>query len=152
MFTSIPSSADAVPDIVGKLASVDLGDSLETIGELAFMYCTKLESLTLPATVKYIGDQAFASKCGIKTITVNAVTPPDTETFWKAGDPKSEANVKYYSPLFGGGISHITGEQYPYTLETIYVPAGSVDAYKTASGWSYYAAHIKAIEEGKKEK
>jgi hypothetical protein len=113
----------------GKLASVDLGDSLETIGYSAFIYCSKLESLTLPGTVTFIGSGAFASGCGIKTITVNAVEPPVVETY-----------------IFGGSISHISGEPYPYPLETIFVPAGSVDAYKSAPEWSYYAKHIKPIK------
>jgi hypothetical protein len=130
---NVPGSYDALPDVMGKLASVDLGDSLETIGHWAFIFCVKLESLTLPATVTYIERQAFASDCKIKTLTVNAVTPPVVE-------PHSA-----YSKLFGG-ISHLTGEIFPYALEAIYVPAESVDAYKNAPEWSFYAKHIKPIE------
>jgi hypothetical protein len=105
----------------GKLASVNLGDSLETIGRHAFIYCAKLESLVLPATVTHIGEQAFGASCGIKTLTVKAITPPSVEH-------------SLYG-LFGAG-----------SIETIYVPAGSVAAYQAAPEWEEYALLITAIE------
>jgi hypothetical protein len=108
-------------EVQGKLSSVNLGDSLESIGRHAFIYCSKLESLTLPAMVTYIGEQAFGSRCGIKTLTVKAITPPFVESGMFG--------------LFEAG-----------SIETIYVPAGSVAAYKVASGWKEYAELITAIE------
>jgi hypothetical protein len=132
VFTGIPSSPEDLPDIRGKLASVDLGDFCETIGSQAFAFCTELKSLSLPATVTYIGREAFSSGCRIETLTVNAVTPPVVE-------PHTTT-----SKLFGG-ISHLTWEIYPYALKTIYVPAGSVDAYKSAQEWDFYAKHIQPI-------
>ena len=41
----------------------------------------------------------------------------------------------------------VTSSDYLYlpTVEAIYVPAGSIDAYKTASCWSSYADRIQAI-------
>jgi predicted outer membrane repeat protein len=131
-FRSIPSSPDTPPDIIGKLASVDLGNSCEIIGSEAFAYCWNLKSLSLPATVRHIGYMAFSSGCKIETLTVNAVTPPVVE-------PHTST-----SKLFGG-ISHLTWEIYPYALKTIYVPAGSVDAYKNAPEWDFYAKHIQPI-------
>jgi hypothetical protein len=84
-----------------------------------------LESLSLPATVTSIGETAFASGCALKTIRVNAVTPPVVDVNLSTGLFMSD----------------------PYTIiESIYVPAGSVDAYKNAPGWSEYAALIRAIE------
>lgn len=41
------------------LASVHLPNSLETIDQYAFYNCTALESITIPASVTYIGPRAF---------------------------------------------------------------------------------------------
>lgn len=49
--------AKAFDDI--KLTSITIPSGVTTIGELAFLYCTKLTSISLPNTLKTIGDEAF---------------------------------------------------------------------------------------------
>jgi hypothetical protein len=120
------------PDLVGKLSSVSLGNSLTTIGEHAFIYAMRLESLSLPGTVDYIGSQAFGSACAVKTLTINAATPPVIELTRTASD----GTMYEWRDLFEGGA-----------IETIYVPPGSVAAYKAAPGWDVYADLITAIVE-----
>ena len=50
-------------------------DSITTIGEEAFCYCTSLTSVTIPDSVTTIGNYAF---CGCKSLT--SVTIPDSVT------------------------------------------------------------------------
>jgi len=45
------------------------GSQLETIGEIVFGYCTKIESIEIPASVKTIGGSAFLSCGKIENIT-----------------------------------------------------------------------------------
>jgi hypothetical protein len=118
-------------EVLGKLYDVNLGSSLTTIGKQAFIYCAQLESLRLPETVEYIGHNAFGSQNAIKTLTIEAVTPPFVQTHWTSGE-----HVYSYHDLFET-YSDIT------VIETIYVPAESVDAYKAAPGWSVYADLIQ---------
>ncbi len=101
------------------LKSVVLPDGLTSIESYAFLYCSALTSITLPASLTSIGFRAFRYCGSLKTVTCLAATPPGlgTEDF---------ANCD--------------------ALTAIQVPAASVDDYKAAQYWNYYADKIKAIE------
>ncbi len=55
-----------------RIASVQLPDSLTSIGEDAFFYCSGLTSLTIPNSVTYIGEAAFIGCNNIETLAYNA--------------------------------------------------------------------------------
>lgn len=97
------------------LTSVTIGNSVTEIGGSAFIFCKGLTSVTIPNSVTSIGNFAFSSCKGLTSITIQATTPPTL------GSSVFESN-------------------YP-----IYVPAESVDAYKTATNWSSYTDRIQAI-------
>lgn len=101
------------------LKSVVLPDGLTSIESYAFLYCSALTSITLPASLTSIGFRAFRYCGSLKTVTCLAATPPGlgTEDF---------ANCD--------------------ALTAIQVPAASVDDYKAAQYWNYYADIIVAIE------
>lgn len=98
------------------LTSVILPDSLTTINISAFNYCLNLTGITIPDKVTFIGYGAFGGCAKLTTMTVKATTPP------RLGD---------YA--------------IPDETTTIYVPASSVDTYKSASGWSSFASKIQAM-------
>lgn len=100
------------------LKSVVLPDGLTSIESYAFLYCSALTSITLPASLTSIGFRAFRYCTSLKTVTCLAATPPGlgTEDF---------ANCD--------------------ALTAIQVPAASVDDYKAAQYWNYYADIIVAI-------
>ena len=68
-------------------------------------------------SVTTIGGYAFLDCSKLTSITINAETPPTLN-----------------EPSFDNTNNC-----------PIYVPAGSVDVYKSASGWSEYASRIQAI-------
>lgn len=80
-----------------------------------FQYCTGFTSAIFPSTITQIGTYCFANTTNLTTITLLATTPPTL------------------------GIHNFSN------VTAIYVPAESVDAYKTASRWSLYASRIQAI-------
>ena len=98
------------------LTTIEIPPLVTTIGENAFGSC-KFTNITLPAKVTNIGKSAFSGCTSLTTVTSLAETPPTL------------GETVFY------GCSALTN---------IYVPAGSVDAYKAA--WSEYADKIKAIE------
>lgn len=100
-----------------RLTSVTIPDSITSIGSYAFQNCTSLTSITIPSGVTSIKSEAFYNCTSLTSITVEATTPPTlgSSAFNKTNDCP------------------------------IYVPAESVDAYKTATNWSSYASRIKAI-------
>ena len=102
-----------------SLKSITLPDKVTSIGNFAFAYCTSLPSITLPDKVTSIGDFAFHYCSSLTTITCLATTPPTVS-----------------SMAFLGSDG----------LKTIYVPDGSEDDYKAASGWSDYSTKIQPIQ------
>ena len=98
------------------LKSVYIPEGVTRIGGMAFYLCTSLPSLTLPSTVTSIGEQALDFLHSLSSLTCLATTPPSID-------------------------SSILEESNPY----IYVPAASVSAYKTASGWRQFSSRISAI-------
>lgn len=66
---------DSIPAFIfydmPNLASVTFGDKVRVIGEGAFSECMALKSVNLPASVNFVGADAFVS-CGLETITINS--------------------------------------------------------------------------------
>lgn len=89
-----------------------------SVGPTSFYKCTSFTHINIPDTVTSIGAGAFRLCSGLASITCLAVTPPTLAN-----------NIAF----------HDTNDC------PIYVPAESVDAYKSATNWSTYADRIQAI-------
>ena len=101
----------------GKTGSVTIPNSVTSIGNEAFKNCTELTSVNIPNSVTSIGGHAFDGCTGLTSMTVEATNPP------------------FYSTT-SGIVSN-------YNIP-LYVPAGSVDAYKAADKWKKFK-NIQAI-------
>jgi len=91
-------------------------NSVTSIGNEAFSWCTSLCSITIPNSVTSIGDGAFFSCHSLTSITCYTITPP---------------TCGYYC--------------FYYVTKSIplYVPEGSINAYKDADVWEEFT-NIKA--------
>lgn len=92
-----------------------------SIGNGAFRYCHALQSVTIPEGVTSIGGGSFQYCYAIVAYRLEPNTPPTL------------ANTNAFS-----GIS---------TDTVFYVPASSLEAYKTANNWSTYADRMVAEPE-----
>ena len=101
-----------------SLTSIILPEELTTIEAEAFRGCSSLSTITLPAKMKKIEGVAFSNCTALTTVTCLSTTPPEL-----------------LNNAFGGCS----------TLAAIYVPAGSVEAYQAAAGWSEHADIIQTI-------
>lgn len=99
-----------------RLSSIITSNSIMSIEDRAFRNCVSFNHIIIDESVVSIGISAFAY-CYSSSITVKATTPPTL-----------------------GQYAFDFTENCP-----IYVPSGSVDVYKAASGWSTYASRIQAI-------
>jgi formylglycine-generating enzyme required for sulfatase activity len=109
-------------------ASIILPDTLTNIGNYAFYYCSDLTSITIPDSVTTIGSQVFYGCTGLTTLTIpDSVATIGSSAFYGCSGlttvtfggtmPPTENNS-----IFSNCIS----------LDAIYVPSGTVAAYKTA--------------------
>ena len=114
---SITSIGDSAFQACYSLASITIPDGVTSIESYAFRYCYSLASITIPDGVTSIGSYAFQSCYGVKEYHLLPTTPPSL----------SNAND------FGGIPSDCI----------IYVPAGSLEAYQTATNWSAYADQMQ---------
>jgi hypothetical protein len=111
-----------------QLTNITIPNGVTSIGYDAFSD-NPLTNITIPNSVTTIGDSAFEyifkhTSTVTRTVTIYAVTPPIITRY------KSFP----YSGIFGSHNPNLK----------IYVPAGSLTAYKTAEGWSQYASQIYA--------
>ena len=124
---SIPESITRIEDSTfsgcNSLKEINLPITLEYIGFQAFLNCGFTE-LVIPKTVILMRAQAFGGCEALTQITVLPETPPS--------DTVGDATMK------GGWF--VSTNNCP-----IYVPAASVDEYKTAEGWTVYSDRIYAI-------
>lgn len=94
-------------------------DNPSGVGYGVFDSCTSLSSVTIGSGVTSIGWSAFANCSSLTNVIINALTPP----------PLTNSNA------FNDTNANLV----------IYVPAESLEAYKTESSWSGYASRIQAI-------
>ena len=92
-----------------SLASITIPDGVTSIGSSAFQYCRSLTSITIPDDVTSIGSSAFSSCYGLAEIHFKPTTPPTV------------ANSNAWTDLNTDCI--------------IYVPSGTLSAYKSATNY-----------------
>jgi hypothetical protein len=116
-----------VDDVLISFASAGIKeyaipDYVTSIGEGAFSSCQSLEIITIPKSVVSIGDYAFSGCSSLTSVYCKATTP------------------------LALGRTYVFASN-PYSRK-IYVPMESVEAYKSADGWAYYAGSIVGYDFG----
>jgi hypothetical protein len=110
-----------------KVKKITFGSLTKIPGEgysfACFRYCTMTE-MDLPDTLTEIQQYGLYECRNLTTLIIRATNPPTLGSNAFTGTPSTM----------------------PSTM-TIYVPDGSVEAYKTATNWSTYANRIKPLSE-----
>lgn len=97
------------------LTDIVLPEKMTSIGDGAFGGCISLKSIVLPENVQYVGEGAFSNCSALSQVTFTSVEPS----------------------VLGLGVF----DYCPATLQLL-IPAGTMDAYSTALGWSEYVQYL----------
>ena len=146
-----------------SLTSIMIPNSVTSIGASAFRKCTSLTNITIPSSITSIDDYTFIDCSALTQITIpKSVTSLGTSSFRRCSSlthitiPQSVTTIGAYAFNSCTSLTRITvlpttppaGKYYMFddtNNALIYVPSGSVEAYKTAQVWSNYADRIQAI-------
>ena len=127
------------------------GNTVTSIRGCAFYGCSSLTTATFPAC-KTIGISAFCGCSSLTTANFPVCASIDYYAFIKCFNLSivklgassvcvlSNSNA-FSSTPFAGYSASFSGTPH------IYVPASLVDAYKSATNWTYFSSYISAIED-----
>ena len=162
---TIPDSVTSIGNSAfyecSSLASVTIPDSVTSIGDSAFYNCESLVSVTIGNSVTEIGMEAFYGCSSLASVTIgNGVTSIGSVAFYECSSlasviiPDSVTSIGEFAFYRCSSLAEVyckptippTGSRsifnYNASGRKIYVPTESVEAYKSASGWGWYADDI----------
>ena len=123
-----------------NILSARIGDCVTRIGHAAFYNCSGLTSVTISNSVTSIGGEAFENCSGLTSVTIPTnVTSISIEAFFNCKSLTSVTVEALTPPKLDVTVFDNTNDC------PIYVPAASMNDYKTARGWSTYASRIRPL-------
>lgn len=125
------------------LTRISFAPALQTIGKNAFAGCTSVATITIPSNVSSIVESAFSGCTSLTSVEIQGYLTMGPKVFENCTS-LTTVTIRSTTPPAGNigdifkGCSNLT---------YIYVPAESVDAYKSSTAWKPYASYITAIQE-----
>ena len=123
-----------------SLLSITIPDGVTSIGNYAFQYCYSISSITIPDGITSIGSSAFSTCYSLASITIpDGVTSIGNYAFQNCYSIKEYHLLPTTPPTLSNtnAFGSIPADC------IIYVPAGSLEAYQTATNWSAYADQMQ---------
>lgn len=128
-----------------SLATVSLPSSLQSIDSYAFGYCKSLTSITLPSSVKSLPADLFSYCEKLKYVTIEGeLNDVESSTFRNCRSLSSvvlkSSNIAYLKSGSSFTTGYTSGHYTPFSNCTLFVPKGSEEAYRSATGWKQFGS------------
>ena len=126
--------------LIAGCKNTTIPNSVTTIGNKAFEFCSGLTSINIPNSVTIIESAAFNGCSGLTSVTIgNSVTEIRSVAFSYCTGLTSVTCMATTPPANSGAfLSDVTNQA------TLYVPMKSVSSYQTANNWKDFS-HIIGI-------
>lgn len=165
---ALPSSVESIGEFAfqhcSALRSITIPNGVTQIGTTAFAYCSVLQSVMIPSGVTSLANSIFYDCYALQSITLlgnvvsvgnnllrnchslTSITLPSSVTqigTYAFADCEAAAEYHFKSTTpptiasSGNSFQNMPGDC------VIYVPAASLETYKTATGWSYFANNMQ---------
>lgn len=139
----IPSGVTTIPSSMCSgchyLSSTNIPNGITEIENDAYHHCLSLLDITIPSGVTSIGDSAF------RTNYYDTDEPVYRAMMLNMNANRRVTVLATTPPTLGVTVFSIISGQNDVATYPIYVPAESLNAYKTATNWSVYANRIYPI-------
>lgn len=141
----VPSTITIIPNYAFKectnLVSITLNNSINIIKEGTFYGCSNLSSIELPNSVTTIDKNAFYNCDSLTDIFLpNSINQINDYAYYLNNTINTNVTSLSINPPILG--NNVFGHR---SIQIIYVPRASVEAYKIANGWREFADVIVGI-------
>lgn len=113
------------------LKEIVIPENCEYIKSGAFDKCKDMEIMVLPSTLRYLESYTCANLKSLKAL------------YSKASKPPYCIQDALFGELAFGHVDSIPGENSTPKNIPVYVPVGSAELYRNASGWNYFTNFIE---------
>ena len=118
------------------LGSTTLPEGLETVGNYAFKDCKEMTSIVFPNSVTSIGSHVLQGCTKLKDVTIGSSTASIGEFAFYNCTAITDIYLMCETPPAVTNGLHSSSSH--YSLSTLYVPKGAIDAYKTHEIWGKF--------------
>ena len=122
------------------LTNITLPNALTLINSSAFSGCENLANITLPDSLQQINSQAFRYCYSLTQLTIPAKVSAFGSNALHIGTADNKATITFLRTTPASISANTFNADY---LNKIIVPAGSGEAYKTATNWANFADYIE---------
>ena len=144
-----------------EATSINIPETVTSIGKYTFYQCKSITSLSIPSSVTSIGSSAFEDCTGLKSVTLSkgltsiggssfegckgltSITIPSTVTSIALNAFKDCTNLNTITSEIRNPFAINENVFSTYSTATLIVPAGTKSAYQNTAGWNKFAKIIE---------